>query len=244
MTDAAAVHAHDHPGGDPEEPRRGGADAPVCRRARLRHRLAPDECRALRRRRRRARHHGEHQGGAARRRHRRRPRALGRCAYPRAGALRRVHQDAWLGRRHPARPFRAQGAAVPALGGRAAAGPDRCGGGRGGPLGGVGAGGALGGQQPGQRPGAARADPGGGAGAGRALGRCGAAGGPGGLRDARDPWRAWLPDPPVPLALQQPAERRLRRDRAQPDALLPRDRRGGAGGLAAAQAAVPAAVGG
>ena len=49
----------------------------------------------------------------------------------------------------------------------------------------------------------------------------------GGLRGAGDPWRAWLPDPPIPLALHQPPQRRVRRRRAQPHALL---HRGGGGG--------------
>ena len=78
---------------------------------------------------------------------------------------------------------------------------------------------------------------------GRALGAGGAARARGGLRRARYSWRARLPDPPVPLAVLQRAQRRVRRQRIEPHAL--RDRGGGerARALARGQAAVPAALG-
>ena len=77
----------------------------------------------------------------------------------------------------------------------------------------------------------------------RALGPGGAARARGGLRRARYPWRARLPDPPVPLAVLQRAQRRVRRQRAQPHALLHRGGRKRARALAGRQAAVPAPLG-
>ena len=64
------------------------------------------------------------------------------------------------------------------------------------------------------------------------------------LRGARRARRARLPDPRVPVAVRQPPQRRVRRLRAQPHALLHRGDRSGARALAGEQAAVPAPVGG
>ena len=114
----AAVHALRLARRVDQEPRGGGAHAPVRGGTRLRHRLAPDERRPLRRGRRRPRHHGIDQGGAARLRHDGRPRPVGRRLHPRPRPLRRLHPRARRGARHPARPFRAQGAAAPPLGRR------------------------------------------------------------------------------------------------------------------------------
>src|SRR6185437_8296683 len=75
------------------------------------------------------------------------------------------------------------------------------------------------------------------------LGRGGAARPRGRLRRARNPWRAWLPHPPVPLADGEPADRRLWRLGDEPHALCHRGGRGGARRVAAGEAALPQAFG-
>ena len=226
---SAAVHADPAARRHAEEPRRHRADASVFGGQGLCHRLAPDECRQVRGRRRGAGDHGVDQGRAARLRHRRRPRHLEGRFHPGPETLRRVHPQPWRGARHPARPFRAQGAPLPAVGGRSAAqavARDRR-------LGGLGAGGAeragLARDRSGAPRAVARGDPeaGGGVGPGRAARPRGR------LRGARRARRARLPDPRVPVAVRQPPQRRVRRDRAQPHALLHRGDRGGARALAA-----------
>ena len=77
----------------------------------------------------------------------------------------------------------------------------------------------------------------------RTLGPGGAARQRGGLRRARYPCRARLPDPPVPLAVLQRAQRRVRRQRTEPHALLHRGRGKRARPLAGPQAAVRALLG-
>ena len=61
------------------------------------------------------------------------------------------------------------------------------------------------------------------------LGGCGAAGGGGRFRGDRDPCRARLPAEPVPVAVEQPPHRRLRRRPGRPVATSDRDRRRGPG---------------
>ena len=117
-----AVFAVLDPGREIEEPRRGAADAPIFCGEGLSDRLAPDECRQVRRRRCRPRGRGIDQGGAARLRHGRRSRHLGRCLHRAVEAAGQIHQRAGRGRRYPARPFRTQGARQSAVG-RAT---DRC----------------------------------------------------------------------------------------------------------------------
>ena len=224
---------------DPQEPRRGGADAPVFGGKGLRHRLAPDECRPLCRRRRRAGDHGIDQGRAPRLRHGGRSRPVGRRLRARPQALRRLHPPAQFRARHPARPFRPQGAALPALGGRRAAqavARDRR-------LGSVGAGLLERHQFAGDGSRAAGADARRNPRSDRALGPGGTARPRGGLRRARCPCRARLPDPPVPLAVFQRAQRRLWRQRAQSHALLHRGGGKRACPLAGPQAAVRALLG-
>ena len=236
---AVAVRTDFHPRRDPQEPRRGGADAPVFGGQGLRHRLAPDECRPLCRRRGRAGDHGIDQGRAPRLRHGGRSRHLGRRLRARPQALRRLHPPAQFGARHPARPFRPQGAALPAVGGRRAADTVA----RGRRLGAMGACVVERHQCTGDGPDTAcahtRRDPR----SDRALGPGGAARQRGGLRRARYPCRARLPDPPVPLAVLQRAQRRVRRQRTEPHALLHRGRGKRARPLAGPQAAVRALLG-
>ena len=77
--------------------------------------------------------------------------------------------------------------------------------------------------------------PGRGRGAGRALGPRRPPGRRVRLRRAGDPRRSRLSHPSVPLALLEPAERRLRRLGTGPHALLHRDRRSGARALVGVQ---------
>ena len=147
---------------------------------------------------------------------------------------------AGLGAGHPARPFRPQGAALPAVGGRRAAQADR-------PTSGTGTAGSSSRRAHINAP---ATDP-----TPRALtraeipevierwGQAARRAQRGGLRGARYPRRARLPDPPVPLAVLQRAQRRVRRQRAQSHALLHRGGRERARALAGAQAAVPAPLG-
>ena len=216
-----AVRTDFHSRRDLEKPRRGRADASVFGREGLRDRLAPDECRALCGGRRGPRVHGVDQGRAARLRHDRRPRPVGRRVHSGPEALRRLHPAAQRGARHPARPFGAQGAALPPVGGRRAAqalARDRR-------LGRLGACLIERDQCARHRSDAAHADARRNPASDRALGAGGAARARGGLRRARYSWRARLPDPSVPLAVLERAQRRVRRQRIEPHAL--RDRGGG-----------------
>ena len=158
---------------------------------------------------------------------------------PGTEALRRFHPGAQCGAGHSTRAFRAQGAALPALGGRRAAealARDRR-------LGRVGARLRERAQRAGDRSDAARADPRRDPAGDRALGTGGAARRSGGLRRARYSRRARLPDPSVPLAVLEPAQRRVRRQRTEPHALRDRGGRERARALAGRQAAVPAPLG-
>ena len=126
---------------------------------------------------------------------------------PGPAALRRVHPPARRGAGHPARPFRPQGAPLPPVGRRRAA--DAVAGDR--RLGSLGAGRAERARLARERSDAARADARRNPARGRGLGRRRAARRRSRLRRARDPRRARLPDPPVPLAGREPAQRRIRR---------------------------------